>query len=715
MKSLFSPSWYRVAGLKPRLRSHVQLHRQSFREQVWYVIQDHATGRFHRFSPAAHFMIGLMNGKRTIAEIWQLAGDRLGDDLPSQGEVIQLLAKLHHADVMHCDVPPDVAEVARRSDTVRRKTTLQSVKNPMAVRIPLIDPDRFLTATMPLVRPLLGWPGLCLWLGVVGYGVMLAGIHWSALTEDVVDRVMSVENLALLVVAYPLVKAIHELGHGYAAKRWGAEVHDIGVMFLVLFPVPYVDASAASAFPNKWPRALVGAAGILVEVFLAALGMIVWVDLEPGIVRAFAFNVMLIAGVSTLLFNGNPLLRFDGYYVLADLVEIPNLGARSNRYLLYLIQRYLFGVQDVETPVTAPGERGWFLAYGLASLGYRLFIMSVIVLFIAGRFFVVGVILAIWASIMMVVVPIAKGAWFVLTNPQLHGRRGRASATSGMAIAAVLALVFVVPVPYATVAEGVVWVPERSILRAGAEGFVVRVTAEPNSQVRAGDPIVALEDPLLGSRVRVLKAQVQELELRHGAAYVRDRVGAELIRERLNQAVAELDLARQKARDLVLLSPTDGELLLPMAADLPERFVHKGETIGYVVGARDPIVRVIVPQSDVDLVRQRVRAVDVRFANNIDSVISASIKREVPAATDRLPSLALSTVGGGAIYLDPADPGAPDKALESLFQFDLQLPAGTPLRGLGERVYVRFDHGDEALARRLYRQIRQLFLNRFDV
>ena len=136
----------------------------------------------------------------------------------------------------------------------------------------------------------------------------------------------------------------------HAGEKHGGEVHEMGIMLLVLAPIPYVDASAAGAFRNKWRRALVGAAGMLVELFLAAIAMAAWVMVEPGLVRSVAFNVLFVAGASTLLFNGNPLLRYDGYYVLADLIEIANLGNRSNQYWQWLAKRYLFGVKSVERP-----------------------------------------------------------------------------------------------------------------------------------------------------------------------------------------------------------------------------------------------------------------------------------------------------------------------------------------------------------------------------
>jgi putative peptide zinc metalloprotease protein len=337
--ALFSPSWYRVAALKPRIRAHAVIHRHAYRDKVWFVLQDHAAGRSHRFSPAAHHFIGLMDGERTVQQMWEAASAHLGDAAPTQEEVIRLLGQLHSADALLCDVPPDSMEVFRRHQRHERMEWRRRLWTPLALRFPLIDPDRFLERTLPVVRPLFGWLGALLWLAVVGTGMVLAASHWTDLTENVMDRVLAPQNLLLLWLVYPAVKALHELGHAYATKRWGGEVHEIGIMLLVLTPVPYVDASASWGFRDKYQRMVVGAAGIGVELFLGSLALFVWLSVEPGAVSSVAYNVMLISGISTLLFNGNPLLRFDGYYVLADAIEIPNLGTRANKYLGYLFQR----------------------------------------------------------------------------------------------------------------------------------------------------------------------------------------------------------------------------------------------------------------------------------------------------------------------------------------------------------------------------------------
>jgi putative peptide zinc metalloprotease protein len=303
-KSLYSSNWYRVEHAKPRLRSHAAIHRHQFRGELWYVLQDRTSGRFLRFTPAAYYIMSLMDGERTVQVIWDMACVRLGDDVLTQDELISMLAQLHQSEVLQCADLPDLSEVSERTRREGRRKKLMSFINPLAIRIPLFDPDRFLTATLPLVRPLISWVGALIFLALIVSAAVLAGFNWSGLTNNITDRVLSADSILLLLLTYPFVKAVHELGHGYVLKHLGGQVHEIGIMFLVFMPVPYVDASDSAAMRDKWQRALVGAAGIIVELVLAALAMFVWINAEEGLARALAFNVMLIGGVSTLLFNG---------------------------------------------------------------------------------------------------------------------------------------------------------------------------------------------------------------------------------------------------------------------------------------------------------------------------------------------------------------------------------------------------------------------------
>jgi putative peptide zinc metalloprotease protein len=714
-QSLFSTSWYRVAGVRPRLRNHAQIHRHVYRGSVWYVLQNHSTGKFHRFTPVANLIIGLMDGRRTLQEIWDLACVRLGDEVPSQDEVIKLLSDLHKADVLQSDAPPDIHELQQRRSQHVRARWKQYLGNPLSLRFPLLDPDRILRRLMPLFGHLFGWFGAVLWVGTMAWALILIAMHWTELSSDVVDRVFSVENLMLMWFVFPLIKMLHEFGHAMATKEGGGEVHEMGVMLLVLMPVPYVDASAATAFRDKRSRMLVGAAGMLVELFIAAIAVFAWVHLGPGTERAIAYNVILVAGVSTLLFNVNPLLRYDGYYILSDYLEIPNLAQRANEYLGYLVNRYLFGVEGGNNPVSAPGEGGWFLFYAIASFAYRMFMMVSIALLIASKFFVIGVLLALWALASMLVLPLSKKIGYLFSSPRLQGRRARALFATGAIVTALAAMLLWWPAPSSTRAEGVIWAPEQAQVRATVDGFVTRVLVKPDQQVRRGELLIQCEDLELNSRTSVLQAQLAELDARYNAAVLTKRVQAEVFNQQKVHVAEALALAYRRQAELQIRSPADGTFIMQDAQNSPGRYVRRGELLAYVVDRSATTVRVAVPQADGDLVREQTRRVEIRAADRLDKVIQARIQREVPAATDELPSMTLSLQGGGKIGLDPRKPAGDSKALEKLFVLDLALPPGELPDYLGGRIYVRFEHAPEPLGEQWYREIRGVFLKKFNV
>ena len=711
--AVFSPHWYRVADLRPRLRDHVRVHRHEYRGRRWYIVQNELLGRHHRFSDEAHQLIGLMDGKRSVGQIWELAAARLGDEVPTQDEAIRLLGQLHGADLIQSDVSPDVLELFQRHRRRRREDRRRRSGNPLSLRFPLFDPEKLLQRGLPLVRPLFNRWVLLFWCLVVFTAAVLALMHWRELSHSLDDQVFTLQNLLLLWLTYPLVKGLHEFGHAFATRVWGGEVHEMGITLLVLMPVPYVDASASSAFPEKHRRMLVGAIGVMVELLVASLALFVWLNVEPGLVKTFAYNLMLIGGVSTLFFNGNPLLRFDAYYVLADAIEIPNLAGRSSAYYGNLVQRYLFGVRDVRSLSTLPGERAWFLCYGAAAFVYRFFILFAIIFFVGSQYFFVGVLIAIWAAVSMLLIPLVKYLKFLLNSPRLARTRVRSLMAAATLALLLSAFLFFVPIPLRTTVEGVVWLPEHARVRAGTDCFVQRVIAREGSWVEKEQPLIECQAPFLQARLQVLQARRQEIDARLRAEKREERVKVQILRDEIDMVDAELARAREQAAKLIIRSSSEGRFILPRAADLPRRFVSQGSQIGYVLEFSKPLVRAVVPQDQVGLVRERVDEVQVKLSDRSGQTLSGQMLREVPAATDELPSAALGTLGGGWIAVDPTDPSGL-KPLESVFQFDINLLDALGVSHAGGRAYIRFDHGAEPLIHRWYRDLRRMLLRQFD-
>jgi putative peptide zinc metalloprotease protein len=712
--SFESQSWYRAAHLRPVLPRRAEVTRQMFRGQVWYVIRDPLTGKFTRISEAGHWLIAQMDGRRTLGEVWDAACAELGDAAPAQDEMLALISQLAALDLLHTNGLPDVDAMSERAGKVRRKTLLSRFLNPLAVRFPLFDPNALLDALWPFARPFFGVIGALAYLALLISGGVAAGRNWDALTGNLIDRVLATESLVLLVLVYPLVKLCHELGHGFAVKKWGGEVREVGVMMLVFIPVPYVDASASAAFTSKWRRIFVSGAGILVELGLSAAAMLLWTQMEDGLARAGMFNVMLIGGVSTLLFNGNPLLRFDGYFVFSDLLEIPNLSMRSNRFIGYLIQRYLFGNAKAKSPVRARGERFWFFTYSIAAFCYRLLISLTIVMVVATRFFALGALLAMWSVTLIFIVPILKHLRFVATSDSLRGIRHRA-----IAVVAVICLLLVgglgfLPVPYRTVAQGVVYAPYEATVHATEPGEVAAVLSDPGARLAAGAPILTITDPLAEARLEAAEAEARKYRLRYEQALSESAYDMRLWRAQAARADQEAQSLRDRLASMTLHAPRDGLFVMPGAADLEGAYLSRGDVVGYLVDPEDLIVRVAVHQDQADLIRSRSRSLALRTADDLDAVVPARIVREVPTLGQRIASRALTMEGGGRFAVDP-ERGPEPHTLEPILQFDVA--PETPLREaeIGMRVHVRIDHGDEPIATRVYRRVRQVFLRRFNV
>ena len=273
--------------------------------------------------------------------------------------------------------------------------------------------DKFLKLWAPANRFIFSKFGAVVWVAVVFLAVACLAPYWSApghslkvAAERSIDVRNNPVNLILLYGVFILVKFIHELGHAFSCRRFGGECHEMGIMFLVFIPTPYVDASTAWAFPNKWHRIFVGAAGMIVELFVASLAAFVWITTGDihSVVAQLAFNAMLIASVTTIVFNANPLLRYDGYYILSDFLEIPNLRQKSSEYALGLIKRHVFRVK-LQHPLPPPLQRFWLFTYAILSSIYRAFVGLVILLIVAYEIPVIGPLMAISGILTWFLVP----------------------------------------------------------------------------------------------------------------------------------------------------------------------------------------------------------------------------------------------------------------------------------------------------------------------
>ncbi len=704
-------AWGQVAPLKPRLAPQVELHKHRYRGEVWLVLSDKMTGTHFRCASEVEGFLRLLDGVHTVEDAAQATLDEEHRDYV---ELIRLLAELQDARLLLDLAPTDSEALLEQQKQLRRQRWLKRLASPLAIQVPLLDPDAFLARCANGLRWLFSTPVLWAWLLLVAAAAIIATDRWSDLQLHWESRFLDPGNLLMLWLLYPLVKGLHELGHGIATRVWGGEVHEMGVMLLVFTPVPYVDASASSAFASRWQRLVVAAAGIMVELFLSAIALLLWLNSEPGLLRDACFNVMVIGGLSTLLFNGNPLLRFDGYYVLTDLLEMPNLRSRANEYLGYLLKHHLLHLSCAETPSPTTRERAWLLGYSVLSGIYRIFIGLTIALFIAGKYFFIGATLALWLILSQILLPLVRLVITLSKQAAAEGKLVRFGAVWGGGSVALAVVLFVIPMSNSTGAEGIVTLAENTELRTEASGFVAQVLKRDGNPVQAGDTLLVLENSELRTEAEMLEAELRELDMRYNAALSGEPVELEILKREIAAVRDDLEETRSQLGSLEITSPREGIFSLNEGTDLPGRFLRQGDLVGHVLDDAAPSVRVVLPESDVDRVVRSTRSIEVRLASRPGERIAGEPLRDVPKATRELPSALLGSREGGDIAVDARDQ-AGRTATRPVFQLEVALPERASGRYLGRRAYVKFEHYREPVGIVWFRQIRQIFVTKLGI
>lgn len=711
-RSLFSPLWYRVARQSPRLDTDVRVERQRSRDELWYVLRDAVSGRHFRINEHAYQFVGRCDGSRTVQAIWDELLDRLGDQAPTQDDVIVLLDRLDESGLIVTDVALEPATAVRRAQRQSKRRRRVFV-NPFAFRIALADPWRLLQRIGPYFAWLFHPAILIAWCAAVLFALVMAVANWAALAGHARAYVGSSSFLLLTWLSFPVIKALHEMCHALAVRHWGGEVHGTGITLFALMPSPYMDASAAAAFGARHQRVVVGAAGVMCELFIAAVALMVWFVVEPGLVRDLAFVCMFTGSVSTLAFNGNPLLKFDAYYVLCDLLELPNLASRSGGWWSMRIKGLLMGAPMHGQNALAAGETKWLALYAPVSAVYRIGLSVAMVLWIGAHSALIGALAAAYLLVLGLLLPAVKWSRDLLAGAVSMRMAWRARAALAASFVGLLMLIAVVPAPWHTVAQGLVWLPEQARVRPEVDGFISTILVSDGERIEIGSPILKLEDPALLAERSRLAQRALELEADRFNAFVgRDLARVGNAEEALHRNAEALARVEEKIAQFQVRSRVAGVLAMPRQKDLVGTYVRRGDNLGFVLDGSETIVRAAIAEEDVALVRDRTDSVGVRVAGAYQREIAARLVRDMPAATHELPSAALGIPGGGVYAVDPNDRDGLTTS-EPVVLVDLRLPAMS-LERVGARAWVRFEHHAEPLAGQLYWRARQLFLRHFN-
>jgi putative peptide zinc metalloprotease protein len=721
-----SELWHKVAQTRPRLAPHAQVIRQSFGAQVIYVVEDPAAGHFYRLSESAYHFLGLLDGTCTVDEAWEASGAQLGELAPTQRECVDLLGKLQLFGLLVGDLPLSAEMIAERQLMARRQDLQRRTGRGMAFLIPLVNPERLLDALAPALRAAFSRTGFIIWSAIVliGVGTVLGNLRQVG---SQFNQLLDPSNLFWLALLLMLIRAWHEFGHACACKAMGGRCTEIGMMLVAyVLPFPYCDATSAWRFPEIRRRVIVASGGVIFELLAASLAAVVWAVTEPGLIKTLAFNTVVISGVTTVVFNLNPLLRYDGYYILSDILGAPNLSQRSIELWRFMIEKFAFRVRAPKPPtLNSTSEAVALLIYGALSWPYRLFVTFSLVAFIGGRYLTVGLVLAILLFVLWFLWPLIKGLNYLLTSPRLLGRRGRALGIVAGCIGVLTVVLAIIPMPASGLAVGAVEPSLREPVRSQEAGFLDQVLVTVGDVVEQGQPMFVMRSADLRAELLVARAKLEAAKADLDASLATNPTKKEVSRLKVEAAERDLEQATRAVERLTIRAPIAGKVHASGGqigiANSIGRYVKRGELFAEVLSDEKLIVRAVLSDREHAYVFRgppeswtQVRAT-ARLRGSAGESIPARVRRVAPAASSSLQIQAASAAAGGDVQLDPTDKNQ-SRTLIPQFVVEVEpQPAGSPPATLrpGQFARVRLAAPAEPLVKQWWRRGRQYLAARW--
>ena len=644
------------SGTTLKLRGDLVFSPQVTSDPPCYTIEDPLRGKFYRVGIPEFTLLTLLDGRTSIAEAVGLAARRLGRDALAEHEALAVCRWAIGCQLAHpvgSDLAARLCETAAKADRQR----LLNRANPLAIQIPLFDPDRLLTVLTRRCSWLFSWPAAVVWLATVLPALYLTAAGWHQMVSMamvILDR----DNWLRLAAAWVLLKVFHELAHGLACKKYGGTVPAAGVTLILLAPLAYVDVTSSWRFRSKWQRILTASAGMYVEGFIAALAVILWSGTSPGVLHQMALNVAATAGLSTLLFNGNPLVRFDGYFILSDLLGVPNLYSCGRQCVTDAIRKYVLG-----RPAAAPAwprGRGWLIrTYAVAALAWRVVFYLTLALTLIGTLSHFGAVLA--AALLglgwgVPAVQMVRQLAAAASLEPIDKRRLAAAAAVAVTAGAIAALLL--SLPGRVEAPAVIDYAPLTVIRAAAPGFVREIRVANGELVEPGQVIAVLENDDLAADLAELQLACRQSAIKIQMHRQNDELAKSQVELAARQAIEKkIAQTQQRIESLTVRAPVGGHLFARQLDSLAGRYLSAGDEIAILGGEEAKELIVAVPQNDVELFAAQLNGagvVRVRTGSGVE--YEARLVKVNPRGAVEPPHPALGANVGGPLAVK-AQPG----------------------------------------------------------
>ncbi len=687
------------------VRADLETSRHQFRGQIKYVILDPITFQTHALNQFEYEILVRIQESRPLGAVFESAVEE-GLFSPDQAEPFyEFVLTLHQAGFLTLPIVDDQA-LYRRFEQKRQRARRELLMAFISYRVPLFDPDRFLDRTIRLARPIFSRWFFVLWLIFIGsaLGLVIQRIDEFAATLPSLIEARSLLSIWIVLIA---LKVLHEFGHAYACKHFGGKVPEMGAYFILMTPCAYVNATASWGFPSKFQRMIVSLAGMYVELFFAAAAAFVWLSTGPSFLNTLAFQAMVVASVTTIGFNINPLMRFDGYYIFSDLVEIPNLRSRAAAYVNRHAGHLLIGIKKQPLEMSR-GMKAILLLYGTAAFIYRIFLIFSISLLLILKFSLVGFAMAgIYVGIQILQNLKRATSFFQHRNHSLSTRLRAALLCAGVAIG-LPAILIGIPFPRSMTMTGKIEPESYQVITAASPGVVKTINVNLGQTVTAQDIIVELDNP--ESETALIEAESEKAlaDLKHQLALVSRSGESFSIQEEVTFRQKVADARARDLQDLLVTTEHAGLVLDCLQPENIGRLVQPGEAIA-LIGSGRAIATIHLTEEEALLIEpQPGDFVEYRFAFDPDTIRTSQILS--------VGQIASRETAEDMIYAINEDPRKTPETLlqpnQPEFEITILLDDQRALQHYaGGTILVRMQAPNESVAQRLYRRT-LLFVSR---
>jgi putative peptide zinc metalloprotease protein len=628
-----------------KIRQDLKIENQIIDGKSIYVVKDPMSLNYFRLRGTEYFIFSRLDGNHTVEDLKnEVNAEHPGLNITDE-EIVAFINQLRNINFLENFGPNAGAALFQRKKVKQKAKLKQTLMSFLFIKLPIVDPNRFFKTVYPHIRFLFRRSFLYLFWALMVLAVFLVIQNRGEFVHQI-SGFFSLNNFILIWLAIVLIKMTHELGHGFICTHYGGEVHELGVLLIVFTPWLYCNVSDAWIFKTRRERLYVSAAGIITELMFAAVAAIVWSVTQPGVLNSLCYTIVILCSVDNLIRNGNPLLRYDGYYVLIDYLDIPSLRTRSRKYLLDLMKKKILRM-DIEMPDLSPRLKRIFLVYGSLSSAYTLFIITAIIGLVGRKFFIIGVIMACFLAYGMFIRPVIRTLVFMISHRD-HMQFGReAVITIASVFLVIFAALFLVRPNLNIYSTSTVETAPHQYLRTSTSGFLEKWYANTGQTVEKGMVVARLKNPEMTTRLQQLKLDhdiVQRgLEKALGSGQTDVVAQHEIEVNRIKKDIHQLET------DISHLDVVAGETGTVLTPHLEERigdYLEEGDILCEIGNEKTMTVQVIVPESEIINVRLSQDMVLKAYAWP-EKEFKGKVTEIAAARMDALKNTALSSKFGG--------------------------------------------------------------------